>query len=419
MDSIVNVQRRLQAETANALTPTPGAPASKRPRCNDTLRSSDSLAPQVAPAALAHVACSATAPSCNPAGLQRGVPSAAGSSCDVETSRLVARPPTDTADAIDDAPAPAHDTGNTNDDGDVDGGEAVPAHPLGVLPSGAALLLDTDDTDIETGRGDRASLGRLAVLPDALLLDVLWRLPAAALARVARCCCRLYALAHAPDLWRALVLRRVTATAAAPLAFRSTWRQTYADNLWQDRQRRLALQGLASVQTEEPPLLPPPLSARGVCSDVLYEPWLAAAAPIQAVWLSRQSMARHDDGPLSASAFRTRYEEPGVPVLLGPAAAAGEWPALALWGTPGYVARGCGEARLEAFDEFVGALGLTWSDYDSYARQVCEERPLYVFEPRFQEKVPALAGDVSVPLCFEEDLLGCLGEAQRPDYRYA
>jgi hypothetical protein len=153
-----------------------------------------------------------------------------------------------------------------------------------------------------------------------------------------------------------------------------------------------------------------------VFSDALYEPWLSAAAPIQRHWLSRQNIKREEAAAISAADFVAKYETPGLPVLLSNVA--GAWPAL---GTPGWPESRAdpelASARFEAFDEFVGAVPLGWEDYGVYARQVKEERPLYIFEPRFQEKLPAMAGDVGVPPCFAEDLFACLPEGVRPDYR--
>jgi hypothetical protein len=56
-------------------------------------------------------------------------------------------------------------------------------------------------------------------------------------------------------------------------------------------------------------------------------------------------------------------------------------------------------------------------DYFRYADQVKEERPLYLFDPKFGEKVARLGSEYEVPVYFREDLFGVLGN-ERPDYRW-
>ncbi|EEC68399.1 hypothetical protein OsI_36560 [Oryza sativa Indica Group] len=46
-----------------------------------------------------------------------------------------------------------------------------------------------------------------------------------------------------------------------------------------------------------------------------------------------------------------------------------------------------------------------------------EERPLYLFDAKFTEKVPEMGRDYEVPAYFREDLFGVLGE-ERPDHRW-
>ncbi|KAG4393968.1 hypothetical protein GLYMA_03G205202v4 [Glycine max] len=56
-------------------------------------------------------------------------------------------------------------------------------------------------------------------------------------------------------------------------------------------------------------------------------------------------------------------------------------------------------------------------EYFGYSGQVREERPLYLFDPKFAEKVSKLGDDYDVPVYFREDLFGVLGN-ERPDYRW-
>ncbi|XP_059428480.1 arginine-specific demethylase JMJ22-like [Corylus avellana] len=56
-------------------------------------------------------------------------------------------------------------------------------------------------------------------------------------------------------------------------------------------------------------------------------------------------------------------------------------------------------------------------DYFRYSDQAREERPLYLFDPKFAEKVPKLGLEYEVPVYFQEDLFSVLGH-ERPDYRW-
>lgn len=79
-------------------------------------------------------------------------------------------------------------------DGD-NGIEAIPSHPLGVKPSGNALLAAWSLRD---------ALGSFQLLPDELILWLLEYLDGAGLLRIGRTCKALYAFARAEDLWKTL-----------------------------------------------------------------------------------------------------------------------------------------------------------------------------------------------------------------------
>ena len=74
------------------------------------------------------------------------------------------------------------------------------AHPYGIKPWGEAYLSGVPE--IRT-----PGLGELAVLPDELLLSLLYALPAAALGRLACVSRAAYVCAHTQELWKALSLQ--------------------------------------------------------------------------------------------------------------------------------------------------------------------------------------------------------------------
>lgn len=79
-------------------------------------------------------------------------------------------------------------------DGDLTD-EAIPSHPLGVKPSGNALLATWSLRD---------SLGTIRRLPDELILLLLEWLDGASLLRIGRTCKAFYAFTRAEELWKAL-----------------------------------------------------------------------------------------------------------------------------------------------------------------------------------------------------------------------
>ncbi|KAK1562231.1 hypothetical protein Q3G72_008453 [Acer saccharum] len=65
----------------------------------------------------------------------------------------------------------------------------------------------------------------------------------------------------------------------------------------------------------------------------------------------------------------------------------------------------------------VGPVEMRLEDYFMYSDQVKEERPLYLFDLKFAQKVLILGSEFEVPVYFREDLFSVLGN-ERPDYRW-
>ena len=103
------------------------------------------------------------------------------------------------------------------------------------------------------------------------------------------------------------------------------------------------------------------------------------------------------------------FEEPNKPVLLE--GCIDNWGALRNWDRD-YLVRLCGDVKFS-----VGPVEMKLGEYFGYSDQVREERPLYLFDPKFAEKVPKLGDEYEVPVYFREDLFGVLGN-ERPDYRW-
>jgi hypothetical protein len=80
----------------------------------------------------------------------------------------------------------------------TDAGDAVPCHPLGVKPSGNALVAASNLRD---------ALGNLGALPDEVVLMVLEWLDPSSLLKLGRTCKALYAFTRSEDIWKTLLIR--------------------------------------------------------------------------------------------------------------------------------------------------------------------------------------------------------------------
>jgi hypothetical protein len=268
---------------------------------------------------------------------------------------------------------------------------AVPPHPQGVRPLGNLLWAPASAHRVRS-----EGLGALARLSDELLLEaVLAQLPARALACVAQASRACYAFAVHDDLWRAHVLARD----GGAFQFRGTWHRTYF---------------AARVSAHIP---------SGLHSDVLYRPWQCAAVAARDDEDGRTNGvgARpcwwDDDGNvdrranLSVTAFVREYEEANRPVVLTDVVP--QWPAFQRWRDRAYLLAHAGDAQWE-----VGPVHMRLADYFAYSDATRDEAPLYLFDPRFATRSPALADDYAVPPHFGEDLFALLGAAARPHHRW-
>lgn len=73
--------------------------------------------------------------------------------------------------------------------------EAIPCHPLGVKPSGNALLATWSL---------RQAIGSFQLLPDELILTLLEGLDGHSLLRLGRTCKAFHAFTRAEEIWKAL-----------------------------------------------------------------------------------------------------------------------------------------------------------------------------------------------------------------------
>lgn len=75
--------------------------------------------------------------------------------------------------------------------------ETTPVHPLGVKPSGNALLASTNL---------RTAIGNFRLIPDDLILTLLEYLDGNSLLSVGRTCKAFYAFTRAEELWKSVFI---------------------------------------------------------------------------------------------------------------------------------------------------------------------------------------------------------------------
>ncbi|CAN1306839.1 Arginine-specific demethylase JMJ22 [Linum perenne] len=259
---------------------------------------------------------------------------------------------------------------------------SAPSHSHGVQPLGNLYFNPGAVNSRNPG------LGNLQFLSDELVLDILGLLSATQLGNLAAVSKSFYVFANHEPIWRNLVLDELK----GGFFFNGSWRSTYIAARY-DVSSNL---GFAKIRV------------RDFYSDYLFQSWLCANLEMKPEWLERDNIVRKRG--ITVDEFVSNFEELNKPVLLE--GCINDWPALEKWVDRDYLIKECGDVRFS-----VGPVKMKLDEYFRYSDQVKEERPLYLFDPKFAEKVPVLDSDYEVPAYFREDLFNVLG-SERPDYRW-
>ncbi|CDM32233.1 hypothetical protein DTO006G1_2199 [Penicillium roqueforti] len=260
--------------------------------------------------------------------------------------------------------------------------EAIPSHPLGVKPSGNALLATWSL---------RNAIGTFQHLPDELILLLLETLDGPSLLSIGRTCKAFYAFTRAEELWKALFVR----DPREDFTWRGTWRSTYLN-----------------IPASKVPMV----DCSQLFSDSLYRPFNCAHIsldPYVSKIPARNQIARLPD--LSPEEFQAKWTDRPF-ILTEPVKA---WPAYKNWTVGSLLARyGKTKFRAEAVD---------WAmrTYGDYMADNSDESPLYLFDRSFVSKMglsvgsPETTPDASYwpPACFAEDFFSVLGD-DRPDHQW-
>lgn len=270
------------------------------------------------------------------------------------------------------------------DDGfqDVSGPNAIPGHPMGVKPSGNALLAEENL---------RHAIGTFRRLPDESILMLLEWLDGPSLLQIGRTCKAFYAFTRAEDLWKALFV----ASPPSTFSWKGTWRSTYLDL---------------------PPSKVSILDCSSLYSDALHRPFYCAHIsldPFVSNIPSRNQIARLPD--LSPEEFHQNWTD--TPFILTEPVKA--WPAYKNWSI---------DALRSNYDDVVfRAEAVDWklSTYVEYMKNNSDESPLYLFDRAFVSKMGLSVGPLHevpdatywTPPCFGEDFFSVLGD-DRPDRQW-
>ncbi|KAL3477521.1 hypothetical protein BJX99DRAFT_257338 [Aspergillus californicus] len=257
--------------------------------------------------------------------------------------------------------------------------DVIPGHPLGVKPSGNALL---------AAENLRNVIGTFGLWPDELISILLEFLDCSSLLQLGRSCKAFYAFTRAEDLWKTLFIR----SPPASFTWRGTWRATYLN-------------------------LPPSKVASADCSnlfsDTLHRPFYCAHIslnPYASNIPAKNQITRLPN--LSPEEFQDKWSD--TPFILTEPVK--EWPAYHQWSVDTLVPKH-GETlfRAEAVD---------WplETYIDYMKNNSDESPLYLFDKEFASKMglkesPIREATYWQPPCFGEDFFSVLGN-DRPDRQW-
>ncbi|KAJ4978442.1 hypothetical protein NE237_009222 [Protea cynaroides] len=261
--------------------------------------------------------------------------------------------------------------------------DSAPSYSHGVQPLGNLLLSSSACNSRNTG------LGNLRILTDELVLDILGFLDGTHLGVLATVSKSFYVFCNHEPLWKNLVLEYIK----GGFSFNGSWKSTYISAFY--HYFPVLNNGSSGLEV------------RDFYSDYLFQSWLCASLEMKQEWLERDNIERRRG--FSVEEFVLNFEEPNKPVLLE--GCLENWAALEKWDKE-YLIRVCRDVRFS-----VGPVEMKLEEYFTYADRVREERPLYLFDPKFAEKVPTLGSDYEIPVYFREDLFSVLGD-ERPDYRW-
>ncbi|KAK4057778.1 hypothetical protein OIO90_000997 [Microbotryomycetes sp. JL221] len=270
------------------------------------------------------------------------------------------------------------------------------SNPLQLKPLGHLFLHP------EAGLTKVRGLGRLAALPDDLLLSQIFsNLDAETLIRCSRVSKAFFAWSRIEGVWKNLY---ISATNGRLLHWHGSWRASYVATFLRPKNTPL-----------DEALPSDGITAPSMTSDVLFQPCLCASFDANTLFGKYfvPTIAKRSGVGL------TPADLPSEPVIL--TGLMDRWPAM----QPGHRRWTLHHLQSRFPDTLLRAEATlaTLPDYSGYHDQCGQdESPLYLFESDFVNKTESqgeagLGDDFVVPECFRQDLFEVMGN-MRPNYRW-
>lgn len=120
---------------------------------------------------------------------------------------------------------------------------------------------------------------------------------------------------------------------------------------------------------------------------------------------------------LTPKQFIDEYESLNKPLILTDAM--DSWKAKKKWTVEGF-SKHYGDKLLKS--NATGSDGhcfkMTFNEYMKYCKDNHDEKPIYLFDNKFVERIPQLLEDYEVPVYFKDDLFDYMKPEDRPDYKW-
>ncbi|RCK62745.1 hypothetical protein Cantr_09228 [Candida viswanathii] len=276
-------------------------------------------------------------------------------------------------------------------------------HPLNVKPSGNSLLLGTNPELLQQKQN---SLGKLHVLPDELIMEIISYVPdVESLLNLSHTSRVLYAFLYDEETWKKVYMRNIQHYDALP--WLGSWRNTV-----------LNIRGENDVAVQMPENL--------VCSDLLYRPFQCSQIDYTKLFariikeeetyhrdailgqlgsLPHGRIQRIKESEMSLDEFNTTYHDTPFILVNNDDDGPGRWPR---WDFDTLVSR---------FPEITFTQeSVRWKlgKYAQYLHNNKDESPLYLFDCK-SDAMSVLRKEYDPPAIFQEDLFTVFNNNNKAD----
>lgn len=189
-------------------------------------------------------------------------------------------------------------------------------HPLGVLPTGNALLIK------DAYRVRRNGLGLLNIISDEAVLELLSYFNGEELVKMLKLSRAFYVYCNYSDLWRDLTLKTFT-----QIDFLCTWKDTYLS------MKMKTLQNNTNTANTEKTYTPyKPIKITNMFSNILHRSWVCHTCNFKYAcpgFYNKCDIARINANEIDCETFIKDYESVNKPVIIQNSAA--NWSSMKNW----------------------------------------------------------------------------------------